>query len=66
MAWHETHCKNNVTQFMSCQNAQMKACLLEVHMTMIRNQIFAKNYVLLNVAQMVYVKVALGVQVEWS
>lgn len=44
----------------------MKACMLEVHMTMIRNQIFAKNYVLLNVAQMVYVKVALGVQVEWS
>ncbi len=44
----------------------MKECILEVHMAMMGNQIFYKNQVLLIVAQMIYVEVVLGVQVDWK
>jgi hypothetical protein len=46
---------------MSCQNEQMKAHMLKVHMTMIRGPIFAKHQVPLIMAQMVYVEVTFGV-----
>jgi hypothetical protein len=43
MAQHETHLKNNVTQFTYCQCEQMKACMLEVHMAITWSPIFAKK-----------------------
>jgi hypothetical protein len=63
MAQHETHRKNNVAQFTYCQHEQMKACMLEVHMTTTWSPIFAKKKPL-TMAQMVYVEVALIVQVD--
>jgi hypothetical protein len=40
---HETHMKNNYTQYTSCMDELMKACMLEVYMAMIRNHSFPKN-----------------------
>jgi predicted small integral membrane protein len=56
---------NDVTQFTSCFDEQMKAHVLKVNTTITKNLIFARNQVPLIVAQMVYVEVALGVQVDW-
>jgi len=44
----------------------MKAHMLEVYMTMMRNHFFPKNQVFFIVAQMVYAEVVLGVQVNWK
>jgi hypothetical protein len=46
---------------MNCQNEQMKAHMLKVHMTMIGSPIFAKHQMPLIMAQMVYAKVTFGV-----
>jgi hypothetical protein len=54
---HETHMKNNYTQYTSYMDEHMKACMLEVYMAMI----FPKNQIPLIVPWMVYVKVVLGV-----
>jgi len=43
MAQHETHHKNNITQFTNYQHEQMKACMLEVHMAITWKPIFAKK-----------------------
>ncbi len=56
--------KNDVVQFTSCFDEQMKARMLKVNTTITKNLIFAKNQVPLIVAQMVYVEVALGAQVD--
>ncbi len=42
----------------------MKAHMLEVHISMTRNPIIAQNQMLLIMAQIVYAKVALKVQVN--
>ncbi len=57
--------KNDVTHLMSCFDEQMKAHMLKVNTTITKNLIFAKNQMPLIVAQMVYVEVALEVQVDW-
>jgi hypothetical protein len=57
--------KNDAAQFTSCFDEQMNAHMLKVNTTITKNLIFAKNQVPLIVAQMVYVEVALGVQVDW-
>jgi hypothetical protein len=43
----------------------IKVDILDVHMAMMGNQCFSKNQVLVIVAQMFYVEVVLGVQVDW-
>jgi hypothetical protein len=43
MVQHETHHKNNVTQFTYCQREQVKACMLEVCMAITWSPIFAKK-----------------------
>jgi hypothetical protein len=40
---HETHRKNNFTQYTNCLDEHMKACMLEVSMAMIGNHFFPKN-----------------------
>ncbi len=44
----------------------MKAHMLEVHISMTRNPIIAQNQMLLIMAQIVYAKVALKVQVNYK
>jgi hypothetical protein len=53
--------KNDVIQFTSCFDKQMKAHMLKVNTTITKNLIFAKNQMPLTVAQMAYVEVVLGV-----
>jgi len=43
----------------------MKEHILEVHTTMTSSSNFAKNQVFFIVARMVYIEVALGVQIDW-
>jgi hypothetical protein len=43
LSWHETHQKNNSTQYTSCMDEYMKASMLEVNMAMTESPIFSKG-----------------------
>jgi hypothetical protein len=59
----ETHKKNNSTQYTNCLD-EHKALMLDVYMAATGSHFPPKNQVPLTMAQMVYVEVVLGVQVN--
>jgi len=63
---HDTHVKNNATHFSSYKDHHMKSWLVDVNLAIWGTQKFKHNVVPLYVAQMVYVEVAMGVEMDWS
>jgi len=63
---HDTHVKKNATHFSRCKDHCMKLGLVGVHLAIWGTQEFKYNVVPLYMTQMVYTKVALGVEMDWS
>ncbi len=63
---HEIHVKNNVAHFNSCWDQHMKSQLADVNLVIWDISEFKCNVVPLYMAQMAYVEIALGVDMDWS